>query len=462
MARKILIVDDVATNRIVLKVKLGAAFYDTVMAPNGAEALALARTTLPDLILLDYLLPDMDGISVTRALRADPLTRSVPVIMFTATGDEEAKLDALAVGVDDFLQKPIDDQVLLARIRNLLRDRDDSAGPDLATDDLRVCGFAEPGAGFDLPGRIALVAARPETTLRWRNTLAPHLTDRLEVLTREEALAGGLRPTPDLYIIAADLGPQESGLQGNGLQLMSHLRSHPDTRHAAICMVIPQDQSAAAAMALDLGANDQIADGFDGRETALRARTLIRRKRAADQGRAAVRQGLKLAVTDPLTGLYNRRYAMPALTGMNRVAQECGLPCAVMLIDIDRFKLVNDHHGHSAGDAVLTEVARRLSAALRPGDLLARIGGEEFLAALPDVTEPEARDVAERLCRAVRGLPITLADDVGRLTITVSIGLALSGPPPDSAAMLIERADRALLAAKAEGRNQVTFSRSAA
>ena len=457
MARRILIVDDMATNRIVLKVKLGAAFYDTVLARDGAEALALVRSTAPDLVLLDYRLPDMDGISVTRALRADPATRNLPVVMFTATDDAQAKLDALAAGADDFLQKPIDDGVLLARIRNLLRDRDDSAGPDLHTGDLRACGFAEPGTGFDVPGRIALIAARPAVGLRWRAALATHLADHIDILTREEALAGAAGALPDLYIIAANLGAQ-----GNGLQLMSHLRSHPDTRHAAICMVLPADHTSEAAMALDLGANDLIADGFDGRETALRARALIRRKRAADQGRAAVRQGLKLAVTDPLTGLYNRRYALPALAQMNRTAQEAAARCAVMVIDIDRFKSVNDRFGHAAGDTVLAEVARRLAGALRPGDLLARIGGEEFLAALPDISEPEAREIAERLCRAVRGRPVVLPGDGGRLHVTVSIGLALSGPPPGSAAEVIERADRALLAAKSEGRNQVTLSRTAA
>lgn len=497
MPRTILIVDDVATNRIVLKVKLGAAFYDTVMAGTGGEALAQARAVRPDLVLLDHALPDMDGIAVTRALRADPVLRDIPVIMFTAGRGDAVKLEALAAGCDDFLCKPLDDRMLLARIRNLLRDRDAAGSMDTQAGDLRACGLAEPAAGFESPGRIAVIAGRADLGLRWRAALGAHLPDRIEVLSREEALAHAGGAAPDLYVIAADLAGQ-----GSGLQLMSDLRSHPDTRHAAVCLVMPADGATDGAMALDLGVNALVAGIADGRETALRARALIRRKRIADQHRATLRQGLQLAVIDPLTGLHNRRFALPALGRMMRDAQAAGSSCAVMVIDIDRFKGVNDSHGHAAGDRVLAEVARRLREALRPGDLIARIGGEEFLAVLPTVTEVEARDIAERLCRAVSLRPVPLpasatprdGDPVGTaeaggwafglgdpgrghpvawspaeapaaggwLRTTVSIGLALSGPSPDSVPEVIGRADRALLAAKAEGRNQVTLGQSAA
>jgi two-component system, cell cycle response regulator len=135
-----------------------------------------------------------------------------------------------------------------------------------------------------------------------------------------------------------------------------------------------------------------------------------------------------------------------------------------MIVDLDRFKLVNDRHGHGAGDQVLVEVSRRLTANLRAGDLLARIGGEEFLVALPDAGMPLARVVAERLCRSIEERPIRLASGA-LLAVTVSIGVAVSDCTEArllSPEAVIEAADLALLESKGSGRNQVTFRLSAA
>ena len=455
MTRRILIVDDVPTNRIILKVKLSAACYEAVLAASGPEALDLARASPPDLVLLDYAMPVMDGIAVCRALRADPVTAKVPVIMFTASGDETAKIEALRAGADDFLIKPIDDKVLLARIRNLMRARSGELAESSAA--LEGFGLAEPSADFEMPGRVALIASRPETALRWRATLAPHLGGPITPMTRESALEGANPPT-DLYVIAVDLDAP-----GSGMQLMSDLRSRPASAHAAICLVLPADAHSAAATALDLGADDVLREGFDGAEAALRAQALIARKRTGDRMRARLAEGLRLAVTDPLTGLYNRRYALPTLGRMLADSARTRLGCAVLVLDIDRFKSVNDRFGHAAGDAVLAEVAARLRSALRPGDLIARIGGEEFLVALPDVSEPEALAMAERLRQGVAARPFVVVPGDQGLRVTVSIGLALAAAPAQAADAVLACADRALMMAKADGRDQViNGSRSAA
>lgn len=459
MAGKILIVDDVATNRIVLKVKLASAYYETIQAPNGTEALRLARETRPDLLLLDIELPDLDGIAVCEELKADPMTRDIPVVMVTAVRDTSRKMQALRAGAEEVIWKPLDETVLLARIRSLLRARETAQQLGLRDTTYRELGFAEPVQNFAEQALVGLVAARTETALAWKHALQDFLDDRIVVLDREGALgkqASG--PPPDVYVVAADLTRP-----GEGLRLLSELRSRADSRYSEVCVILPPNARETAAMALDLGASDLIEANADPEEMALRIHTQITRKRQSDRLRASLADGLRLAMVDPLTGLHNRRYALPHLARIAERATVAERKFAVMVLDLDRFKSVNDIHGHAAGDRVLVEIAERLKSNLRAVDLLARIGGEEFLVALPDTTPEAAQATAERLRRIVGERPVSLPNGAGSIPVTMSIGLAI-GPSQASATIedLIGLADRALLGSKAEGRNQVTVGLSAA
>lgn len=459
MSGRILIVDDVATNRIVYRARLAAAFYDPLLAADGASCLTLATEARPALILLDLSLPDIPGVEVLRRLRTDPRSRDIPVIALTAAAEAETRLAAFSAGADDVIVKPASDQLLLARMRNLLRGR---AGVEFSSgDDLQPTGFAEAVQGFDPGGTVAIVSGQGAVAERLRQDLSGQLRDRLVVLSRSQVLAeaAAYHEVADVFLVHDD-----GGDAAGSLRLLSELKSHVATRHAAVCILGRYGEGAEAAMAFDLGADDVAGPEVSAAEIALRTRSLLRRKRQADRQRERVQSSMRLAMIDPLTGLYNRRYVGPQLAAIASHAGNEGTNFAVMIIDLDRFKLVNDLHGHAAGDQVLVEVAARLRSNLRDSDLLARIGGEEFLAVLPRSSMAEARAVAERLCEAVEERPIRLASGA-ELTVTVSIGVAVSGLGEGravSAEEVVEQADLALLESKGAGRNQVTYRLSAA
>ncbi|MEM7723832.1 MAG: diguanylate cyclase [Pseudomonadota bacterium] len=457
MTERILVVDDVATNRIVMKVKLMAACYAVEQADCGAAALDIARRSKPDLILLDVVMPDMSGLDVCRQLKADPATADIPVILITALADRASKMEGLEAGADDFLTKPVDEVTLLARVRSLLRARDTVRELRDRGENSATLGFAEAASDFkvqDYPGRIALVAPGPKGAVLWKTALDDRVTGEVSVLPRENALMGfgDEADAPDVFVIAADLTHRNEGIR-----LLSDLRSRPLTRHAASVMILPEGDSERAAIALDLGASDILYDPFDAQELAIRIRAQLGRKRQSDRLRASVRTGLEMAVTDSLTGLHNRRYALYRL---NNLIAEPKSEVAVMMLDLDHFKRINDTYGHSTGDRVLSLVAARLRAELREDDLLARIGGEEFLVALPRTSHREAMDCAERLRAAIGDTPFKISDTAPPLSVTISAGLALSngGPSAETAERLIDRADAALYGAKSDGRDQVTLA----
>jgi two-component system cell cycle response regulator len=382
-------------------------------------------------------------------------------VIYSASNNPDHRMRALQAGADDFLSKTTDDQTLLARLRNLLRTREAFAGLDNSSTQIGALGFAERPGEFTRPGTIALVTLRPETALRWRRELAQHTLDTFVMMSREQALSDLPHALqPDVFVIEAGNADHNSSLR-----LISELRSRSGSSHASICIVQGDANATDTAIAFDLGANDLVLSGTSAGELGLRLKRLMYRKHEADHMRASVRDGLRLAVVDPLTGLYNRRFALHHLGAIAKQSQQEGTPFAVMVLDLDRFKDVNDRFGHPAGDAVLTEVARRMTDVMRSEDLLARIGGEEFLIALPNAGLQKARPVAERLCKIIEATAFDI-EGVGPLHLTASIGLAVSDGPDgwqfSQVTEVIDRADKALLLAKSCGRNQVTIGRSAA
>ncbi len=462
MTGRILVVDDVATNRMILRAKLTAAYYDVTLAENGREALEKAAKTLPDLILLDVMMPDMDGFEVCRILKDDPQTAHIPVVMVTALLEPAHRLIGLKNGADDFLSKPINDLALLSRVRNLLRAKfmaDELHLRDKTAQDLGLGGLSSDRLEIIAPpGRIMLVPTNEKMSRVWGKLLSGQKTFTVTTMLKDMDIVGlGLTDLPDVFVIHAKLGEY-----GDGLRLVSHLRSRPKTRHASIILVVPNGDQETAAKGLDMGISDYIFDPFDPSEMIVRLNSLVRRKQVSDKLRNNVTDTLRLAVQDPLTGLYNRRYAKQHLAKITERSRETGKGFALMLLDIDKFKRVNDTHGHAVGDQVLKEFSQRIQENLRGVDLVSRIGGEEFLIAMPETTEQQARVASERLRKVIEEDAFATSSLKGGLPVTVSIGVTLGDPGEKDFDTLICQADKALYTSKSDGRNMVTIFESAA
>ncbi|MBA3822010.1 MAG: diguanylate cyclase [Deltaproteobacteria bacterium] len=261
----------------------------------------------------------------------------------------------------------------------------------------------------------------------------------------EQALALVAREPPDVVLLDDDL----AGL--DGMTVLDRLRADPGL--AAVAVIILTDSSDPQRLvgALRRGADDVLRRPVDPAELDARMMSALRVKGLHDALLEANRRLARQALTDDLTGLANRRHGGHQLGREIALCVRHGRLLALMHVDVDHFKAINDTHGHQAGDQVLIEVARRLLAGMRGGDELARWGGDEFVALLPDTDEAGALRAAERLRTAVAASPIEVAGTV--LDVTVSVGWAhWSDDTPDD---LLARADKALYMAKEAGRDQV-------
>lgn len=465
MHGKVLVLDPIATNRIALRVKFAACHYEVIQADSIAEAMRAIRAGVPDLILCSTKMPDGGPLRLMAKLKASKAAGKVPVIALCSAMVQSERMRLLAAGFEDVLQKPLDDALLIARARSVIRAYASAREWELRDDTSRALGFAEQSVQFRTQQSVRLISDNPVQSDRWHSELCTRST--ASVFASAPADAVGLQNdgnAPDAFVLLI-----EPGHGTEMINLLATIRSHAKTRHSAILVVQTTADTALAAQMLDMGANDVMCSNPDPAELSLRLDALLARKRLGDALRDTVRSGVEAAISDPLTGLHNRRYAMPHLKRIAEHAASNRKPFAVMLADMDHFKRVNDLHGHRAGDAVLVETAQRLRENLRAVDLLARIGGEEFLIVLPGVDLANARNAAARLCDMVRERPFVIPDQDTQISVTISIGLTVcdgstvkARARPLSAEELLARADQALYGAKAEGRNRVALHRPAA
>ncbi|MEE9330171.1 MAG: PleD family two-component system response regulator [Parvularculaceae bacterium] len=460
MTARVLVVDDLEPNVKLLEAKLRAEYFEVFVAFRGEEAIKLAIAEQPDIILLDVMMPGIDGFETCQRLKANPLTCHIPVVMVTALDQQEDRVAGLESGADDFLSKPVEDVALFARVRSLTRLK-------IMTDELRKShatgaemGLLTHAALAEMDGEesaILVIDDTPNAHIPFSDKLPENYTFTIEK-DAKEAIEILRQSKFDLVIVNMAMESYDP------LRLCSTIRSMDEMRLIPVLALVRKGDTRRLVRALDMGVNDYLPVPIDNGEMVARMKTQLRRRHYTEQLRASYGKTLELAVTDQLTGLYNRRYLMTHIESLFEVALAEKRPLAALVMDIDHFKIINDTHGHDAGDAVLRDLAKRLVKNVRGIDLPCRYGGEEFVFLMPDTDKAFAGIIAERLREEISQEPIAVEGQDGlQVNITVSIGVAITDPAleNDTPEALLKRADKALYEAKETGRNKVVTDQAA-
>lgn len=454
MTALVLVVDDRPTNVLLLETKLSNEYYEVITARDGFEAIQKTKELNPDLLLLDVMMPGIDGFEVCRRLKADPEVAHIPVVMVTALSSKSDRLRGLEVGADDFLTKPFNDIVFFSRTKSLvrikmlldeLRLRDQTAAQIGAADQVKNM-FSNNVAG----SRVLLV----EDNAAHSKVMMEKLSELYEAdLARDAEKAMELTKTNeyDVILVSTELNSTQ------GLHLASYLKGREETRHVPLIILVNESRTQTMLKALELGINDYLLLPLNTGEMMARVKTQLRRKKYHDALYANYAQNASEQLTDPLTHLYNRSFMDAHLKNQVALAQKRNKPFTLILTDVDHFKPVNDTYGHETGDEVLYGLARVLVRSIRTADMAARFGGEEFALLLPETDLLSATVVTDRVRKMVESQQFRVSHDIGSLNMTVSIGAA-ELRKGESAADLLKRADEALYRAKQGGRNQVQLA----
>jgi two-component system cell cycle response regulator len=452
MTANILIVDDLELNVKVLEIKLLNEYYTVFSANSGADALKLLEDNKIDVILLDIMMPGMDGFEVCAKVKSNPDTQHIPIVMVTALSDIEDRIKGLEAGADEFLTKPVDDVALLTRVKSLSRMK-------MVVDELKIrnatntiLGTSKVELSDFFANKKILCINDDIVQARNINKMLSPITEDITVISSIVGINIESFYEYDIIIISCQL------LEEDPLRIAVTLRSKEGLYDRVLILMAEAENMPMVVKGMELGVNDYFIYPIEQSELQARIKTQLKKKQYQDSLRNILEQTVDLSIKDGLTSLFNRRYFDIHIEQIIKKSSKAGKPFCLLMIDIDDFKQVNDVYGHQAGDILLKLVANVLKSSVRVTDLAVRYGGEELAVCLNDIYIDQGLLVAERIRRAVEAASFnhnnTLDSSTVEIKKTVSIGIT-EYKNGESSYDLINRADQALYQAKENGKNRV-------
>ncbi|MGD2269970.1 MAG: response regulator [Desulfobacterales bacterium] len=453
---KILIVDDDPLNVKLMAAKLPKDRYETLKAYNGQQALEKVKRAAPDIILLDIMMPGMDGYEVTRKLKNDPDTRDIPVILVTALDGTDDKIKGLEAGADEFLNKPVNTVELSARVRSFLRIKKYQDQLKTRRDSKQLFSTPEEQeryleSTFEKPS-VLLVEDDDKDVRLIQGYLNGEGYNLSLVRDGEETLSRVRGDRVDLLLLDILL----PGI--DGFEVCRRLKDDEPTRDIQIVVITCLQDLESKIKGLELGVDDFLVKPINKYELQTRLKALLKKKKYLDRLHVNYETAIYYAITDRRTGLHNHGYFEHMLETEIKRSLRQKHPVSLLMMDIDDFKQYNDTLGHLAGDEILGELGKLIKRNIREVDLGARYGGEEFAIILPYTDKAGARIVAERIIKMINAHPFRPELRLSSKNLTVSIGIASFSSDANSARDLVQKADKALYAAKEQGKNRVCVS----
>lgn len=447
MTARILVVDDLEPNIKLLEAKLLSEYYVVFTAFSGKEAIEILEKEKIDVILLDGMMPGMDGFETCKRIKANPATTHIPVVMVTALSDISDRVHGLEVGADEFLTKPVNDIALFARVNSLSRTK-------AVIDELKLRNKTNAALGGKIVEFIDNFADNNIVIIDDDVIQAKNIIKTLSKLTNNIHLIKDIDNIStvnniDLIIISCQMDELDP------LRVLSSLRTMEDLKNTAFMFLAEEENMKMVIKGLELGINDYFIYPVDENELLARIRTQLRRKKYQDELRNELDQSLNLSFKDSLTGIYNRRYFDVHIEQLIEDSKNTHSNICLVMLDLDHFKDINDKYGHQIGDLVLKSVTSALSESIREIDLFARYGGEEFVIVFSNVDIEQGFILCERLRKTVENLDIHIPESKEIIRRTISIGVS-EYQNQESIVQFIERADKALYKSKSSGRNKVS------
>ena len=448
MTATILVVDDLEQNVKLLEAKLLSEYYTVITANNGLKALEALEQNKIDLVLLDVMMPEMDGFEACSKIKSNPETTHIPVVMVTALSDIADRVKGLEAGADEFLTKPINDTALFARVKSLTRMK-------TVIDELKLRNKTS----AELGGNVievkdtfteCKILILDDDIIQAKNLKAQltDITEQIYGLSSPDEIDSFASFCPDLVIISCQMDVDDP------LRIGVMLRSKPNFKNASLMLLAEEDNIPMVMKGMEIGINDYFIYPVDRSELQARVKTQLRKKQYQDDLRTELEESVDLSTKDGLTGLFNRRYFDIHIQQMAEKSVETNQKMCMMMFDMDHFKEVNDTYGHPAGDAVLKTLSSTLKSSFRVTDLISRYGGEEFVVLLNNIDLDKGLKIAEKVRAAIENTDFVIPDHEEPLKKTTSIGIAEYNSE-ETIEDFISRVDKALYEAKETGRNKV-------